>query len=275
MARRVRLRSRRRFRGIFCRSKCRPDRSISSIGMVFLCATAQIQLGVGFQQSLGAGIFGGDGFLLQKVTGYGTAWIELSGEVIAKDLRPGRDAESSSGACWSVYRRRELSDHAGAGDQEFDFWRRWPFSGCADRSGKSLAADIADCTAGASDSGVCAFGAAPGDDAGRCGWRDCGIAVGWDEVNAARGIGGEEGKTMVHVEKHQPLTMKGIKAKQWIDRVGGVGSILTGIMCGVIGWSDREAGRSIWHVWAFMCVLLICNGIAMLIHANHVGKKIG
>ncbi len=55
----------------------------------FLCATAQIGLGVGFQQSLGAGIFGGDGFLLQKVTGYGTAWIELSGEVITKDLRPG------------------------------------------------------------------------------------------------------------------------------------------------------------------------------------------
>ena len=55
----------------------------------FLCATQQIQLGVGFQQSLGAGIFGGDGFLLQKVSGYGTAWIELSGEVITKDLRPG------------------------------------------------------------------------------------------------------------------------------------------------------------------------------------------
>ena len=55
----------------------------------FLCATNQVQIGVGFQQSLGAGIFGGDGFLLQKVSGYGTAWIELSGEVIVKDLRPG------------------------------------------------------------------------------------------------------------------------------------------------------------------------------------------
>ncbi len=55
----------------------------------FLCATPQIELGVGFQQSLGAGIFGGDGFLLQKVGGYGMAWLELSGEVIVKDLRPG------------------------------------------------------------------------------------------------------------------------------------------------------------------------------------------
>lgn len=55
----------------------------------FLCATPQIEIGVGFQQSLGAGIFGGDGFLLQKVSGQGVAWLELSGELIVKDLRPG------------------------------------------------------------------------------------------------------------------------------------------------------------------------------------------
>ncbi len=55
----------------------------------FLCATSQVQLGVGFQQSLGAGIFGGDGFLLQKISGQGTAWLELSGELIVKDLRAG------------------------------------------------------------------------------------------------------------------------------------------------------------------------------------------
>jgi uncharacterized protein (TIGR00266 family) len=55
----------------------------------FLCATPQVELGVGFQQSLGAGVFGGNGFLLQKVSGQGTAWLELSGEVILKELRPG------------------------------------------------------------------------------------------------------------------------------------------------------------------------------------------
>ena len=55
----------------------------------FLCGTPQVTLSVGFQQSLGAGIFGGDGFLLQRVGGYGTAWLELSGELIVKDLAPG------------------------------------------------------------------------------------------------------------------------------------------------------------------------------------------
>jgi uncharacterized protein (TIGR00266 family) len=55
----------------------------------FLCATPQVTLGIGFQQSLGAGIFGGDGFILQRIGGFGTAWLELSGELIQKNLAPG------------------------------------------------------------------------------------------------------------------------------------------------------------------------------------------
>ena len=55
----------------------------------FLCATPMVTIGVGFQQSLGAGIFGGSGFMLQKVGGQGTAWLELSGELILKNLAPG------------------------------------------------------------------------------------------------------------------------------------------------------------------------------------------
>jgi uncharacterized protein (AIM24 family) len=54
-----------------------------------LCATPQVTIGVGFQQSLGAGIFGGNGFLLQKIGGIGTAWLELSGELVVKNLAPG------------------------------------------------------------------------------------------------------------------------------------------------------------------------------------------
>jgi uncharacterized protein (TIGR00266 family) len=56
----------------------------------FLCATAQVRISVGFQQSLGAGIFGGDGFLLQHLGGQGIAWLELSGELVVRDLQPGQ-----------------------------------------------------------------------------------------------------------------------------------------------------------------------------------------
>src|SRR5260370_2341742 len=55
----------------------------------FLCATPQIQISVGFQQSLGEVSFGGDGFLLQRLSGQGTAWLELSGELVVRDLQPG------------------------------------------------------------------------------------------------------------------------------------------------------------------------------------------
>ncbi|MGA3136915.1 MAG: TIGR00266 family protein [Terracidiphilus sp.] len=55
----------------------------------FLCATDGVTIGVGFQQSLGAGIFGGNGFMLQRVGGQGTAWLELSGELITKNLATG------------------------------------------------------------------------------------------------------------------------------------------------------------------------------------------
>jgi uncharacterized protein (AIM24 family) len=55
----------------------------------FLCSTPRVQIGVGFQQSLGAGIFGGDGFRLQHLSGEGTAWLELSGELVTKELQAG------------------------------------------------------------------------------------------------------------------------------------------------------------------------------------------
>lgn len=55
----------------------------------FLCSTPDAQLTVGFQQSLGAGVFGGEGFRLQKLTGSGKAWVELGGEVVVYDLSPG------------------------------------------------------------------------------------------------------------------------------------------------------------------------------------------
>jgi uncharacterized protein (TIGR00266 family) len=56
----------------------------------FMCATPGIQLSMGFQQSFRGGIFGGEGFILQKIAGEGRAWIDLSGEVIVYDLQPGQ-----------------------------------------------------------------------------------------------------------------------------------------------------------------------------------------
>ena len=63
----------------------------------FLCATHGVELAVGFQQSLGAGIFGGNGFVLQKLTGTCSAWVELGGEIVIYDLQPGESIQVHPG----------------------------------------------------------------------------------------------------------------------------------------------------------------------------------
>ena len=55
----------------------------------FMCATLGVQFSIGFQQRLGAGVFGGTGFRMQRLTGQGQAWVEMHGEVIVYDLQPG------------------------------------------------------------------------------------------------------------------------------------------------------------------------------------------
>jgi uncharacterized protein (AIM24 family) len=55
----------------------------------FMCATLGVQFSIGFQQRLGAGIFGGTGFRIQRLQGQGQAWVELHGEVVTYDLQAG------------------------------------------------------------------------------------------------------------------------------------------------------------------------------------------
>jgi uncharacterized protein (TIGR00266 family) len=55
----------------------------------FLCGTAGAELSIGLQRSLGAGLFGGEGFVLQRLSGTCTAWVELGGEVVSHELGAG------------------------------------------------------------------------------------------------------------------------------------------------------------------------------------------
>ena len=56
----------------------------------WLCATPGVSPGVGLQQSFRGGLFGGEGFVLEKLEGQGTAWVELAGEMVRYDLQPGQ-----------------------------------------------------------------------------------------------------------------------------------------------------------------------------------------
>jgi uncharacterized protein (AIM24 family) len=55
----------------------------------FLCATQGVELTAALQRSLGAGVFGGEGFVLQKLSGTCEAWVELGGEIVSHELAPG------------------------------------------------------------------------------------------------------------------------------------------------------------------------------------------
>jgi uncharacterized protein (TIGR00266 family) len=56
----------------------------------WLCGTPEITPTVGLQQSFRGGLWGGEGFVLQKLEGQGQAWIELSGEISTYVLDPGQ-----------------------------------------------------------------------------------------------------------------------------------------------------------------------------------------
>jgi uncharacterized protein (TIGR00266 family) len=55
----------------------------------FICCEPGVELNVHLQQRLGAGIFGGAGFVLQRLSGRGTAFVEMHGDVVEADLGPG------------------------------------------------------------------------------------------------------------------------------------------------------------------------------------------
>lgn len=57
----------------------------------FLAAEYSVKLEVHFRKRLGAGLFGGEGFFLQKLTGPGVAWTELDGEISEYELAPGQE----------------------------------------------------------------------------------------------------------------------------------------------------------------------------------------
>ena len=63
----------------------------------FLAATRTVTLAMHFQKKLGAGFFGGEGFVMERITGPGTAFIEIDGAAIEYDLRPGQTMKVDTG----------------------------------------------------------------------------------------------------------------------------------------------------------------------------------
>ena len=56
----------------------------------FLAATPGVELSVHFQKKFGAGLFGGEGFIMQRLSGHGMAFLEIDGSAVEYSLAPGQ-----------------------------------------------------------------------------------------------------------------------------------------------------------------------------------------
>ncbi len=63
----------------------------------FLCAAKGVSLGIEFQRKLGTGLFGGEGFIMEKLEGDGMAFVHAGGHVFHKDLAPGELVKVDTG----------------------------------------------------------------------------------------------------------------------------------------------------------------------------------
>ncbi len=63
----------------------------------FMCAEKSVDLDLQFSKRLGTGFFGGEGFIMQKITGPGLAFLEVDGEVVEHQLEAGQQLKVDSG----------------------------------------------------------------------------------------------------------------------------------------------------------------------------------
>jgi len=67
-----------------------PDKPIIAQKSAFLASTEGVELSVHFRKNLGAGVFGGEGFIMQQISGNGIVFIEIDGSAVEYELAAGQ-----------------------------------------------------------------------------------------------------------------------------------------------------------------------------------------
>lgn len=68
----------------------KPGREMVVQKSAFLASETSVELSIFFHRKLGAGFFGGEGFIMQRLSGQGTAFVEIDGELVEYTLAPGQ-----------------------------------------------------------------------------------------------------------------------------------------------------------------------------------------
>ena len=74
-----------------------PDKPIIVQKGGYLAATAGVETEVFFRKKLSTGLFGGEGFVMQKITGSGTVFLEIDGAAVSYDLKAGQSLVMDTG----------------------------------------------------------------------------------------------------------------------------------------------------------------------------------
>lgn len=74
-----------------------PNMPVIAQKSAFLAATPGVDLSIHFQKKVGAGFFGGEGFIMQKFSGNGMLFLEVDGSMVAYDLAPGQSMMVDTG----------------------------------------------------------------------------------------------------------------------------------------------------------------------------------
>ncbi len=74
-----------------------PSKGIIAQKSAFLASTDGVELSMYFQKKLGAGFFGGEGFIMQRMSGQGIAFVEIDGHCVEYELAPGQSMMIDTG----------------------------------------------------------------------------------------------------------------------------------------------------------------------------------
>ena len=98
-----------------------PEQGIIVQKSAFLASEAGVNLSVHFQKKIGSGLFGGEGFIMQKLSGHGTAFIEIDGYIVEYELSAGQSIVIDSGylAAMSESCKMEIQTVAGLKNKVF------------------------------------------------------------------------------------------------------------------------------------------------------------
>lgn len=68
----------------------------------FLCAAKGVSVGIEFQKRIGVGLFGGEGFIMQKLEGDGMAFLHAGGTIVERTLQPGEQLRVDTGCLMAM-----------------------------------------------------------------------------------------------------------------------------------------------------------------------------